>query len=238
MHGTPYVVAVARSQFLTWLHAGVMSSTELLRDRSGDGASEPLFFCRLPAKYKAVADRDCACLVLLDELEGVSLATPELTHEWRVRLANLSETWLPIAFRGEWMELVRPASAADAGRAVNTIAEPAGNASAPAETTLPATVEPVADTGAGFAPIEPPPVESTPGQEFVTPAEAVAADAVPADTTPADTETAPTPTGKKGRQRSKSKSDPAGTAASTKKRGQTDAGQQPLLEGADDGSSE
>jgi hypothetical protein len=90
------------NRFLDWLRNGVAMFT--MADAT---ESDPEFHFQLPAKYERLASADARFLSLIDEVECISLRTADLTDEWRIRLQNQGEQWLPFRFRREWFEEVK-----------------------------------------------------------------------------------------------------------------------------------
>jgi len=60
--------------------------------------SSPLAYIALPAKYTRPLAQGRSVLALVDDVELVSMATPQLTEEWRIRMEGLGEGWLPFRF--------------------------------------------------------------------------------------------------------------------------------------------
>jgi len=101
--GDKLIWTLSRDSFLDWLRNGV--GMFVMADAISDA---PEFRFQLPAKYERLASANARFISLIDEVECVSLRTADLTDEWRIRLRNQGEQWLPFRFRPEWFEEIEP----------------------------------------------------------------------------------------------------------------------------------
>lgn len=97
MKETEPVWCFSQEAFLRWLREGVYCLPKSHLDDA-----QPVFWIQLPAKYGRLAGGGGSFLALIDEIEAISLASPELTNEWQIRLRNQGEGWLPFCYRSEW----------------------------------------------------------------------------------------------------------------------------------------
>jgi hypothetical protein len=110
MYESPVIVGMEITEFQRWLKQGIIDvSPDILVelpvvvDSMADLTHARFYIC-LPAKYGSILLKKHTILALIDECEVISLDTLPLTLEWRVRMKNLGETWLPFSFQADWFE--------------------------------------------------------------------------------------------------------------------------------------
>ncbi len=102
-------IEITFGQLTEWLVAGVAEidpsdATPTPVEAATDGLgsfSRIRLSVNLPEKYAAATSRPV--IALADEIDNVTAATPELTRETGLRLANQGEGWVPVAY----VELLR-----------------------------------------------------------------------------------------------------------------------------------
>jgi hypothetical protein len=101
------IIQITFDEFQRWLVSGVeqfsFGEEERLAGLEPDSSdvSDLNIFIKLPEKYRAYLSQTQHMYVLSDEIEQVSLATEELTSNWKSYLNNLGEFW-PFEFRSDW----------------------------------------------------------------------------------------------------------------------------------------
>jgi len=85
---------IRQHDFLSWLKSGV----EYLSIQPDAMTAEDDVFVQLPKKYERVLQTGTTACALIDELGLVTFLSVAMTDEFRVRLKNLNEVWLPIHF--------------------------------------------------------------------------------------------------------------------------------------------
>lgn len=91
---------------------------------------------RLPHKYDGAVSRYRQVPALIDEVDGISLASSELTDEAHSRMQSLQVHWLPFEFERAWFSAAKPRRAqsprpggrsnSQPGAAPRTAAKPSG----------------------------------------------------------------------------------------------------------------
>jgi|ADGO01.1.fsa_nt_gi hypothetical protein len=88
----------------------------------GKPAMSPIAYITIPEKYGRLLDTGRQVLVLIDDVEHVSMATAQLTEEWRIRMEGLGEGWLPFRFLPELSE-AKPTMPMSTESEVETVAQ-------------------------------------------------------------------------------------------------------------------
>lgn len=110
MNPQKLVLSISATAFRQWLIQGlrVVQSTECFiispdasvgeRPTQHTDNEDPILYIDLLSKYTDPLMNGTELLVLLDDIERISLATPALTEEWKVRMKNQDEGWLPFSY--------------------------------------------------------------------------------------------------------------------------------------------
>lgn len=141
MDEKPVLVQLDIQSFQQWVKSGTI---RMFRDRlvsppvqwSGQegpdhGAAPLAFLIRLPAKYGRALAAAMSPYALVDEVIAISLPTEALTNEWKSRMTNMGEGWLPFCYAPDWFL----ASPSGVPRANSDAAKPAASPPAGEELT-------------------------------------------------------------------------------------------------------
>lgn len=142
------VVQMNQETFETWVKYGItLIAREDIRvpsalvpgtSATGGQLDNRPFLVGLPGKYARALSRCESVWALLDEVFAISLPTESRTDEWRIRMENLGETWIPFAFQPEWAQIIPNGTPRCEGQEEPTTEESSGHITGIAvlETTL------------------------------------------------------------------------------------------------------
>lgn len=125
----PIVLQINQIQFDEWLKNGVETFVFNVPGEKPSGAADiiqhgPLFFIKVPKKYEVCINASSPVMILVDEIEQISLESEELTLDWQARFKNLGEEWMPFQYtQSLLMDPIRVADHQDYGNKQNATAE-------------------------------------------------------------------------------------------------------------------
>ena len=102
----PLIICLEFDEFSEWLRQGLelfdFSPCEITKNIKPD---QTYFFIKIPDKYQYMIKNNNKTYVLIDDIQGISLTSKEYTWDWKAKMVNLNEGWLPFEYHPEWLNI-------------------------------------------------------------------------------------------------------------------------------------